>query len=56
MANSNIYFPIFSETIHTTLKIFSQHDLGRLGKGHCKKKIGCKNFWTKFLARLLQRL
>ena len=27
MANSDIYFPIFSETIHTILKIFSQHDL-----------------------------
>ena len=27
MANSDIYFPIFSETIHTILKIFSQHNL-----------------------------
>ena len=25
--NCEIYFPIFSETIDTTLKIFSQHDL-----------------------------
>ena len=27
MANSEIYFPIFSEAIHTILKLFSQHDL-----------------------------
>ena len=27
MANSGFYFSIFSETIHTILKIFSQHDL-----------------------------
>ena len=27
MPNCEIYFPIFSETIHTNLKIFSQHDL-----------------------------
>ena len=27
MANSEIYFPIFSETIHTILKIFPRHDL-----------------------------
>ena len=30
MANSEIYFPIFSETIHTVLKIFSQHDLRKV--------------------------
>ena len=30
MANSEIYFPIFSETIHTILKIFSQHDLRKV--------------------------
>ena len=27
MANCEIYFPIFSETMHTILKIFSQHGL-----------------------------
>ena len=27
IANCEIYFPIFSESIHKTLKIFSQHDL-----------------------------
>ena len=27
MANCDIYFPIFSGTIYTILKIFSQHDL-----------------------------
>ena len=27
IANSEFYFPIFSKTIHTILKIFSQHDL-----------------------------
>ena len=27
IVNCEIYFPIFSETIHTSLKIFSQHDL-----------------------------
>ena len=30
MANSEIYFPIFSETIHTILKIFSQHNLRKV--------------------------
>ena len=30
MANSEIYFPIFSETIHTILKIVSQHDLRKV--------------------------
>ena len=30
MANSQIYFPIFSETIHTILKTFSQHDLKKV--------------------------
>ena len=30
MANSEIYFPIFSETIHTILKIFPQHDLRKV--------------------------
>ena len=28
MANSEIFFPMFSEIIHTILKIFSQHDQG----------------------------
>ena len=27
MENSEIYFPIFSDTIHAILKIFSQHNL-----------------------------
>ena len=27
IANSEIYFPIFSESIHTILKVFPQHDL-----------------------------
>ena len=44
VANWDIYFPIFSETVHTGLKIFSQRDLRKLGKGYCKK-IGCYNFW-----------
>ena len=30
MANSEIYFPIFSETMHTILKIFSQHNLRKV--------------------------
>ena len=30
MANSEFYFPIFSETIHTVLKIFSQDDLRKV--------------------------
>ena len=30
MANSEIYFPIFSETINTILKIFSQHGLRKV--------------------------
>ena len=30
MANSDIYFPFLSETIHTILKIFSQHELRRV--------------------------
>ena len=38
MANFEIYFPIFSETINTILKIFSQHDLRNVGRGYCKKK------------------
>ena len=54
MANSGIYFPIFSETIQFW-KYFHSMILGRLGKGYCKK-IGCSNFWPKFLARLLQHL
>ena len=37
MANSEIYFPVFSDTIHTILKIFHSMILGRLGKGYCKK-------------------
>ena len=38
MPNSEIYFPIFSETIHTILKIFFRSMIwGRLGKGYCKK-------------------
>ena len=50
MTNSDIYFSIFSETIHIILKIFSQHDLRKVrGKGYCKKKLGLRifgqNFW-----------
>ena len=30
MANAGICFPIFSETLHTILKIFSQHDLRKV--------------------------
>ena len=37
MANCVIYFPIFSETIHTILTIFHSMILGRLGNGYCKK-------------------
>ena len=32
------YFPLFSRTTHTILKIFSQHSLGRVGRGYCKKQ------------------
>ena len=55
IANSEIYFPIFPETIHTMLKYFHSMILGRLGKVYCKK-LWCCNFWAKFLARLPQRL
>ena len=37
MANSEIYFPIFSETIHTIWKYFHNMILGMLDKGYCKK-------------------
>ena len=37
IANREIYFPIFSKTVHTTLKIFSQHGLRKIGRGYCKK-------------------
>ena len=47
MANSEIYFIIFSETIHTILKIFSQHVLGRFVKGYCKENRG-----LEFLANI----
>ena len=30
MANCEIYFPIFSETVHAVLKIFPQHDLRKV--------------------------
>ena len=30
MVNYEIYFPIFSETIHTIFKLFSQHDLRKV--------------------------
>ena len=40
MANCEIYFPIFCETVHAILKIFPQHDLRKLGRGYFKK-IGC---------------
>ena len=30
MANSDIYFSVFSETIHIILKIFSQYDLRKV--------------------------
>ena len=55
MANSEIYFPIFSETMHTMLKYFHSMIFGRLGIGYCKK-LWCCHFWPKFLARLPQRL
>ena len=38
MAKCEIYFSIFSEIIHTILKIFSQRDLGSVSRGYCKKK------------------
>ena len=56
MANSDILFPIFSETIHTILKIFSQHDLRKV-KGQVKvtvKKQGVRildqNVWLGCLS------
>ena len=51
IANCEIYFLIFFEAIHKILKIFSQHGLGSVGRGYCKK-----NEVLKFLARLPQRL
>ena len=47
MANSEIYFPIFSETIHIIWKYFHSMILGRLGKGYCQK-----NRVLEFLAKL----
>ena len=38
MANCEIYFPIFSETIHAILKYFHSMILGSVGRGYCKKK------------------
>ena len=38
MANPEIYFAIFSESIYIILKIFHSMILGRLGKGYCKEK------------------
>ena len=40
MANSQIYFPIFCETMHTILEYFHSMIWGSLGKGYCKT-IGC---------------
>ena len=40
MPNCEIYFPVFSETIHTNLKIFHSAILGSVGRGYWKK-IGC---------------
>ena len=37
MSDADIYFPIFSKTIHTVLKIFSQHDLRKRLKVTVKK-------------------
>ena len=53
MANCEIYFPIFSETIHTILKMFSQHDLRKFSRGYCTKN-RVLEFWSKFLARFSQ--
>ena len=37
MSNCEIYFPIFSENIHTILKIFHSMFLGSIGRGYRKK-------------------
>ena len=37
MLNCEIYFPIFSETIHKNLKFFHSTILGSVGRGCCKK-------------------
>ena len=37
MPNCEIYFSIFSKTIHKNLKIFSQHGHRSAGRGCCKK-------------------
>ena len=58
MVNSEIYFPNFSETIHTILlKLYIQcfHSMiwGRLGKGRCKKigfRCFSQNFWPGCLS------
>ena len=48
IANSEIYFPIFSETIHTILKIFSQHDLRKV-----RWRLLKENRVFKFLAEII---
>ena len=47
MSNCEIYFPTFSENIHTILKIFSQRGLGSVGRGYCGK-----NRVLEFLAKI----
>ena len=37
MSNYKFYFPLFSETTHTILKLFSQHDLRKVGGDYSKK-------------------
>ena len=53
MENSEISFPIFSETIPTILKYFHSMILERLGKSYCKKygvRIFGRNFWLNCLS------
>ena len=50
MANSEFFFfPVFSKTIHTILKISPQLDLRKVRWRLLQQNIGCQNFWPKFL-------
>ena len=47
MSNCEIYFPIFSETIHTIVKIFSEHGLWK-----CRERLLKKKKMLEFLANI----
>ena len=49
MLNFEIYFQNSSETIHTILRIYSQHGFRKYRSKYCS------NLWVKFLAKLPQR-